>query len=133
MIARHGKLDVTTVTGTLWCFEAACCTVVVAELAEFGSVETTGDGVEEGIECGCSGNALCRQGADVLGGQEAKGHASNLAAHRLRDVHVGWWVYVFGSEWATGAPHRTLMFPGGKQELNAAAEEVRAKDRKIRV
>jgi hypothetical protein len=87
---RIRKLNVTAVTGTLRSLETASRAVVVAELTQLRSVESTGHRVEEGIECGGSGNAFRRESANVLGGQEAEGHASDVAAHGLRDVHCVW-------------------------------------------
>lgn len=83
VVARNGHFDVSTVTGTLRRLETTCRAVVVGELTKFRSVETAGHRVEEGIESGCGRDALRRQGANVLGAQEAEGHASDLAAHGL--------------------------------------------------
>lgn len=56
----------TRVAGTLGVLETACCTRVVAELAQLGGVEAAGDRVEQCVEGGRVRDAAGGEGTNIF-------------------------------------------------------------------
>ena len=76
-------------TGTLWCFETACCASIILKLSELGCIQSAGDGIEEGIEGEGGSNSLGGEGADFGGEEEAKFDAGELRGDGLGGIHFG--------------------------------------------